>query len=125
MHKLCGACGTLPTSHIITEGLEVIGNKAYDSGGFADVWQGRFKGRKVAIKALRTYANDDPVKVKKVGYRSALESDIVSFSALEILQGNSSLERPVAPECVTAVRCIHIRISILHGVTLDGTWQRC
>jgi serine/threonine protein kinase len=70
----------LPTSHILAEGIETIGNKPYNSGGFADVWRGRFKGRDVAIKVLKIYAtsSEDLVKVNKVGYTSALESDIVS-----------------------------------------------
>jgi hypothetical protein len=79
MHKLCGTNGTLPTSHILTEDLKVIGDNAYKSGGFGDVWRGRFKDRSVAIKVLKTYATDDLVKVKKVGYTSALQSDRVSL----------------------------------------------
>jgi hypothetical protein len=76
MRKLCEECGTLPTSHILTDSLEMIGDKPHRLGGIADVWRGRFKGRDVAVKALRV--TDDLVKVQKVGYTSALESGIVS-----------------------------------------------
>jgi hypothetical protein len=79
MPKLCAAHGMLPSSYILTDGLEVIGDKAYKFGGFADIWKGRFEGRNVAIKALRVYATNNLGKIKKVGYTSALDSDIVSL----------------------------------------------
>lgn len=36
------------------------------SGGFADVWLGRYEGRPVALKVLRIYGRDNLKKVKKV-----------------------------------------------------------
>lgn len=39
---------------------------AIASGGFGDVWEGTYDGRRVAIKALRVYKNDDKRKVSRV-----------------------------------------------------------
>ncbi|EGO25094.1 hypothetical protein SERLADRAFT_386471, partial [Serpula lacrymans var. lacrymans S7.9] len=42
------------------------------SGGFADIWLGRYKGRSVGLKVLRVYGSDNLSKVKKVNYMRAL-----------------------------------------------------
>lgn len=44
--------------------------KHYASSKCADLWVGRYRGRRVAVKVLKTYTTDDLTKVKKV---SALE----------------------------------------------------
>jgi hypothetical protein len=52
----------MPSSHIIHEGLERIGENPVAYGGFADVWEGAYVGDKVCAKALRIYnrsANPD------------------------------------------------------------------
>jgi hypothetical protein len=36
------------------------------SGGFADVWQGTYRGAQVAIKRLRVRERDDFTKIYKV-----------------------------------------------------------
>jgi hypothetical protein len=66
LRKLCGHAAILPTSHTLTDGLKKSGEFAKAGGGFAEVWEGTYRGRKVAIKALRTYATDEVLKVKKV-----------------------------------------------------------
>jgi hypothetical protein len=66
LRRLCGNSGILPTSYHLNDGIEKSGSVPHGSGGFADVWQGKFRGRRVALKVLRTYATDDINKVKKV-----------------------------------------------------------
>ena len=52
---------------MLTEGLEKTGDLPEATGGFADVWNGTYNGRQVAIKALRIYNTDDVQAIKKVG----------------------------------------------------------
>jgi hypothetical protein len=66
LRKLCGNRGILPTSHTITDGLNKVGELPIAGGGFAEVWEGRHRGRKVAIKALKVYSSSDHAKVKNV-----------------------------------------------------------
>ena len=35
-------------------------------GGFADVWKSDYRGREVAVKVLRIYANSDLQKITRV-----------------------------------------------------------
>ncbi|KAF9648138.1 kinase-like protein [Thelephora ganbajun] len=52
LYKVCKACETLPASYILRqEVLDVGGVCCY--GGFADVREGEYLGRRVAIKCLR------------------------------------------------------------------------
>lgn len=67
LRRLCGRAGLLPSP--ITLGEEEI-TKASDhpvtGGGFADIYVGWHKGKKVALKALRVYGKDNVKKVQKV-----------------------------------------------------------
>jgi hypothetical protein len=53
LQKLCGAFCLLPESYVISDGLEITNPEPVASGRFADVYQGIYKGRSVAIKTLR------------------------------------------------------------------------
>lgn len=68
LQKLCGACCLLPDSYIISDGLELTGDYPVAHGGFADVYQGTYKGRAVAVKTLRlTQASEQELlRIKKV-----------------------------------------------------------
>jgi hypothetical protein len=96
LRKICGLVGILPTSHTLPSGLEVTGNGPHASGGFADVWQGNYNDRVVAIKALRACAADDFNKLKKVGFLRNLRDVFetlasISFSVKKRLFGNVCL----------------------------------
>lgn len=43
-----------------------MGDCTSTSGGFGDVWEGVYHGRRVAVKVLRVYKNDDKRKVSRV-----------------------------------------------------------
>ena len=64
--QLCGWTGLLPTSHIIPEELIQTTEYPVFSGAFGDVWEGIYKEKRVAIKALRVYKGDDLRQVRKV-----------------------------------------------------------
>ena len=64
--QLCGRAGFLPVSHIISQKLIQTSETAVASGGFGDVWEGIWNDKRVAIKALRVYKDDDIRKVVKV-----------------------------------------------------------
>lgn len=70
LRKLCNSCGILPASHTLPEGVEML--DAHMSGGFADVWIGRYKGRQVAVKTLRAFNANAVGKVQKVSQSQAL-----------------------------------------------------
>ena len=61
-NKLCKACSQyrmIPTSMHIPDCSEGSKEVEYTSGGFADVSQGTYKGRRVAIKVVRMYITSD------------------------------------------------------------------
>ena len=66
--QLCGRVGLLPASHIIPKGLIQTTEYPIASGGFGDIWEGIYDEKRVAIKALRVYKEDDIRKVRKVSH---------------------------------------------------------
>ena len=61
LHKLQAICshhGVLPSSLIIAGGLTKVGDYAFASGGFADVWEGMHDNTKVCIKCPRITTRD-------------------------------------------------------------------
>ena len=64
--QLCGQTGLLPTSHIIPGQVIQTTEHPVASGGFGDVWEGIYIDKRVAMKALRMYKENDVQKVKKV-----------------------------------------------------------
>lgn len=61
----------LPASCVVQPGHIHVGEFGW-RGGFADVSKGRYRGRTVAIKHLRTVTGDEFDKVFKVGNRIRL-----------------------------------------------------
>ena len=57
----CGTCQIRVTGY----GCESV-IKVHRSGGFADVSQGEYLGRQVAVKQLRLWAKDEVDKIFKV-----------------------------------------------------------
>jgi hypothetical protein len=54
---------------MLAEGLEKNGNTPKTGGGFSDLWEGTYNGKKVAIKVLRLHVAEDSLPAKKVRLR--------------------------------------------------------
>jgi len=55
-----------PTSNLCLNGrITKHGESPVTGGGYADVWEGTFDGRKVALKIVRTWLIKDPHKLVK------------------------------------------------------------
>ena len=68
LHTLCKLCGSrqlLPTDCVLGEEL-VETRTQIGCGGFADVFQGTYRGTQVAIKRLRVNEKGDLTKLHKV-----------------------------------------------------------
>ena len=66
VRQLCGRTGLLPTSHVIPGRFIQTTEYPVFSGGYADVWEGIYNNKRVAIKALRVYKDEALQKVRKV-----------------------------------------------------------
>jgi len=67
LNSLCKTCSqhrVIPTSMHIPDCSE--DSVEVESGGFADVSQGTYKGRRVAIKVVRAYINSDLDLIRSV-----------------------------------------------------------
>jgi len=67
LNKLCKMCSrhcVIPTSMHIPDCSE--GSVEVESGGFADVFQGTYEGRRVAIKVVRAYVTSDLNVIRSV-----------------------------------------------------------
>ena len=62
----CGRVGSLPSSRIIPRNLIQTAEHPVVSDAFADVWKGVYNGKRVEIKALCVYEEDNVRKVRKV-----------------------------------------------------------
>lgn len=63
--KLCGISQLLPTGYVLGHELVDTGTQI-GRGGFADVWQGTYKGVQVAIKQLHVHEKEAFTKMYKV-----------------------------------------------------------
>ena len=69
--NVCSTVGRLPTSAVLSAGLERRGTIAAASGGFTDVWRGEFYSAQVAFKAFRPYPTQNLEEAKEVSIQSA------------------------------------------------------
>ena len=65
LYKLCQTCELLPTTYVLQQKLTRVGT-IHRYGGFADVCEGEYLERRVAIKQLRLWDKDEFDKVFKV-----------------------------------------------------------
>lgn len=76
LQKLCGVSGVLPSSFILTEGLDDIEARPFTSGGFADLYKATYKGQPVVVKTLKVTSMDNIENVHKVSGLILVESYI-------------------------------------------------
>ena len=65
-YKICGRDSLVPESLKIPTCYN-HSEIPETSGGFADVWKGRYEGKDVAAKALRVYTKSNFEEIRKVG----------------------------------------------------------
>lgn len=65
LYKICTACIMLPTSFLLQQESVSVGRIRY-TGGFAEVREGEYLGRRVAIKDLKIKTKEVPSSVFKV-----------------------------------------------------------
>ena len=70
---MCSATVRLPTSAVLSAGLEKRGNIAVASGGLTDIWRGQYNSAQVAVKAFRIYPAQNLKEAKEVSLQSTRE----------------------------------------------------
>ncbi|KAH8119611.1 kinase-like domain-containing protein, partial [Phellopilus nigrolimitatus] len=66
LEKVCGRKGLLPDTYYLSAGsLTKVSTFPKSCGGFADVYNGQYDGRSVALKALRVYGKEQIRKTTK------------------------------------------------------------
>ena len=81
--NVCSAIQRLPTSAVLSTGLEKRGNIAVASGGFTDIWRGDLGELRVAIKAFRIYPAQNLKEAKEVSTQPPRR--VCSFKNFQIL----------------------------------------
>ena len=79
---VCSAIGQLPTSAVISAGLEKHSKIITASGGLADTWRGEYDATQVAIKAFRIYPAQNLKEAKGVSIQSEISEvfSLIEFS---------------------------------------------
>lgn len=70
--NVCSTTGRLPTSAVLSTGLEKHDNTPAASGKLADIWRGELCTTQVAIKAFRIYPAQNLEEAKKVRYTASI-----------------------------------------------------
>ena len=65
------------------------------------MWKGEYKGRHVAVKALRVYSTSDFVKITSVGSHYLAKSilRVADAGCVEVLQGGCDMEDSSPSKC--------------------------
>ena len=66
LRRLCGTIRILPNSCLIKEDFKAHEEVPFATRGYTDLWKREWKGRKVAVKALRFAPDDDRGKTTRV-----------------------------------------------------------
>jgi len=77
LQNLCFHMTLVPSSCMLSDGLVKTAELPATLGGFADVWNGAYRDKTVAIKALRIYNPNDLLAIKKLLFK-----EVVSWKRL-------------------------------------------
>ena len=124
LRRICGAFGRLPRSYLIKEDFKTEQEIPFATRGYTDLWKRDWKGRKVAVKALRFGPDDDRNKTTKVMSRYLpiwISRDLPS--PVEILQGGVIMETFESPEYSPVSRSLDEPEPVLYGFSMDGERQ--
>jgi len=109
LYKVCKACKLLPSSYVLRKELTCLGDiRSY--GGFADVSEGEYLGRRVAIKNLRFGMRDALDNIFKVP-QLYLRCSIVAQFAPAVLPGSYRLEASLSPKHLASVGSLRLHES--------------
>ena len=89
--EVCSATELLPTSALLSTGLEKRGNIAVASGGFTDIWRGEYYSMQAAIKAFRIYPAQNLKEAKEVSIRSISEVCSCQTKSLDSVEASPDL----------------------------------
>jgi len=79
--------------------IKIVGEHPVAAGGFADVWEGTYDGRKVVLKSYRCYVLFDVVNVVAVRYNYARTEYMANGSLAEVSQRSSRVDPPAPTRC--------------------------
>ena len=120
--KICGRQAFLPRSLQIPLCYDRLKEAQY-SGGYADVWMGEHRGRKVAVKVLRINMRSNLDKMTAVG-RSLnfpmVHIKVFTADYVEVLQGSDDVEKSPPPKRAPTARRHNAQQAFCNGVGMDG-----
>ena len=99
------------------------GSIEVESGGFADVSQSTYQGRRVALKVVRVYITSDLEVILGVNFSSPLRHTWLNEWTTEILSRGCCLETPLASKHRPAPRSDGERTPVCFGLRVDGEWE--
>jgi hypothetical protein len=95
LSKICRAKVTLPESYIVSD---VVPEKRWKIGGFADIWTGKVKGEDVCLRVFRQHEPQQQAKINGVGRILSGESLAQLRIFLDVLLSRYTVEVPFARE---------------------------
>ena len=120
--NMCSATTRLPTSAVLSAGLERRGNIPEDSGGTTDIWRGEYGGTQVAIKAFRIHPSQRRKEAKEVRIRSASKFRLQT-TFTDPVETGAHLEEVVSRKHLAIPRCGHDALPACARLRLGTKWQ--
>jgi len=125
LYRICDRQALLPRSPQIPLCYDPTEDPLHH-GRLADVWKGKYHGRDVVAKVLKSRSRDDLGQIRRVGFSwySRLAACINNWPCLaEVLQGGCGVESAQSSEHTAAVRRDDDRGSARGGIGVDGEGQ--
>ncbi|KAF9789441.1 kinase-like domain-containing protein [Thelephora terrestris] len=91
LSKICRAKVTLPESYIVSD---VVPEKRWKIGGFADIWTGKVKGEDVCLRVFRQHEPQQQAKINGMFYSHAIRWKYLSHENVLPFLGISEALRP-------------------------------
>ena len=108
--NLCSATGQLPTSTVLSVGLEKLGDIAVASGGLNDVWRGKWGGTQVAIGGFRI-CHDQDLKEAKAVRAQPTQRDLFLTKFTDPVETGSDVEETIPRKYPIVSRREHVLFS--------------